>query len=72
MLRISRKSQTRGEPSGLMAAALMTMIATTLAPAQTGLQVQLAVRPLTPGEITAYKLPSTTETSAGLTTFGVG
>jgi len=72
MLRINTKSHLRGEPAGLMAVALMTMAVTTLANAQTGLQVQLAARPLTPGEITACKLPSTTETSAGLTTLGVG
>jgi hypothetical protein len=72
MPRIKFNLQSRATPTGLVAVVLMTMVVTTLANAQTGLQVNLAARPLTPGEITAYKLPSTTETSPGLTTIGVG
>ena len=36
------------------------------------LQGRLIPRPLTPGEITNYKLPAGTEVSGGLTTVGVG
>jgi hypothetical protein len=70
MLRIKLNSQSPA--TGLVAVMLMTMVATTFATAQTGLQAHLAVSSPPPGEITAYKLPSTTETSPGLTTLGVG
>jgi len=56
---------------GLMAVALMAMAATT-AQAQASLQARLVARPLTPGDISTYKLPASTETSGGLTTVGVG
>jgi len=36
------------------------------------LNSQLIPRPMVPDEITAYKLPATTETSGGLTTVGLG
>ncbi|HEY3839979.1 MAG TPA: multiheme c-type cytochrome [Bryobacteraceae bacterium] len=40
--------------------------------AQINLQAKLVLRPVTSGDISAYKLPSTTEMSVGLTTVGVG
>jgi cytochrome c1 len=72
MPRIKRKFCCNGKPIGILAVVLLTMAATTIANAQTTLQTHLIARPLTPGEISTYKLPSTTETSPGLTTVGVG
>ena len=40
--------------------------------AQTALQAQISVRPLTPNDITDYKLAATTQKSAGLSTVGLG
>jgi hypothetical protein len=40
--------------------------------AQTALQAQLSLRPLTARDITDYKLPSTSQRSAGLYTIGLG
>ena len=56
----------------LIAVALMTMVAAITARAATALTGQLVLRPLTPGDVTYYKLPSTIENSAGLNTIGVG
>ena len=33
---------------------------------------RLVLRPLTPGDVTLYQLPASTETSPGLTTVGIG
>ena len=61
----------------LKAVGLMAMVAAITANAATpsgppALNGQLVLRPLTPGDVTIYKLPSTTENSGGLTTVGVG
>jgi hypothetical protein len=56
----------------LMAVALTTMVAATTASAATALNGRLVLRPVTPGDVTNYKLASTTENSGGLTTVGVG
>ena len=53
-------------------ALMLLAVATTTANAQTPLQAQVALRPLSPEEITNYKLPATTQKSAGLTTLGLG
>jgi nitrate reductase cytochrome c-type subunit len=42
------------------------------AAASSGLNARIVLRPLTPGDVTNYKLPSTTENSAGINTVGVG
>lgn len=63
---------TRGTPTGLLAVVVLSAVATTAAYAQIDLQAHLVLRPLTNAEIANYKLASTTETSAGLTTVGVG
>ncbi len=59
--------------TALMAVALTTLVAAftvnAAAPALTG---QIVLRPVTPGDVTVYHLPSTTETSGGLNTVGVG
>jgi hypothetical protein len=56
-----------------MAAVLMAVAAPTAVYAQTTpLNAKLALRPVTRGDIAAYKLASTTQTSAGLTTVGLG
>ena len=57
----------------LMAVVLMTVTAAVTANAAApALNAQLVLRPLTPGDIANYKLPSATEYSGGLTTVGVG
>jgi hypothetical protein len=57
-----------------MAVALMAVAAATTGSAQTApaLQPRLAPRPLTRVDLTTYGLPSTTQTSGGLKTVGVG
>jgi hypothetical protein len=63
---------SRRAPTGLLAVALMALAASAVANAQTNLQPQLVLRPVTTGDISTNKLPSTTETSPGLTNVGVG
>jgi hypothetical protein len=46
--------------------------ATSAMNAQIPLQAALALRPVTPGDIANYSLPSTTDVSAGLTNVGIG
>ena len=58
---------------GRAAGVLMLMIATTIANAQTTpLNARLALRPVTAGDISRNKLPSTVETSPGLINVGIG
>ena len=66
--------QTKKAMTCLMAVVLMTIVAaiTASAAAPPPLNGQLVLRPFTPGDVTVYKLPSTTETSPGLTTVGIG
>lgn len=67
------KLSTRRTPTGrLMAVVMLAAVATTAVNAQTNLQAQIALRPLTNGEIASYGLPSTTEASGGLTSVGLG
>jgi hypothetical protein len=58
----------------LMAVVLMTLAAAITASAASPptLNGQIVLRPLTPGDVTNYKLPSTIENSGGLTTVGIG
>ena len=58
----------------LTAVVLTTMFAalTASAAAPPALTGRLVLRPLTPGDVTNYKLPSTIENSGGLNTVGVG
>ncbi|RPJ18929.1 MAG: hypothetical protein EHM35_21320, partial [Planctomycetaceae bacterium] len=58
--------------SVLFVVVLLAVGTTAILRAQTGLQAQLALRPLTARDITDYKLPSTTQRSAGLYTIGLG
>jgi hypothetical protein len=55
-----------------MGVGLLTMAAAITASAATVLPSKLVLRPLTPGDVTNYKLPSTTENSGGLNTVGIG
>ena len=59
---------------GLLAVMLFTVGVTSPALAQTTtpLQAKIALRPLTRGDIAAFKLPSALQISAGLTNIGVG
>lgn len=59
-------------PARLLAVALIAVAVIPTLKAQTPLQGKLAIRPLTRDEITNYKLPSTLQVSAGLTTVGLG
>ena len=56
----------------LLAAVLTAMAAANNANAQTNLQAQMVARPLTPGDVTAYGLPASTEVSGGLFNVPVG
>ncbi|PWU08009.1 MAG: hypothetical protein C5B51_08530 [Terriglobia bacterium] len=60
------------KPRGLLAVVLLAAAGTATVHAQTPLQADVQVRPLTRDEISAYKLPSTLQVSAGLTTVGLG
>jgi hypothetical protein len=51
---------------------LMVILTASMASAQTALNARVVFRPLTPGEISTYKLPSTTETAGGFTNVGLG
>jgi Doubled CXXCH motif (Paired_CXXCH_1) len=51
---------------------LLTSVSLFTAKAATALNAQLILRPLTPGDVTNYKLPSAIENSGGLSTVGVG
>jgi hypothetical protein len=65
--------QSKNAITSLMAVVLLTIIAAmTVSAAAPPLEGRLVLRPLTPGDISIYKLPSTTETSPGLTTVGKG
>src|SRR5437899_5727216 len=55
--------------AGVLSWLVLALPARAAAPALTG---RVVTRALTPGEITNYKLPATTEVSGGLTTLGVG
>ncbi len=57
--------------AGILLAAL-GVTTTALAAAPPALQGQIVARPLTPGEKTAYGLPSSLEVSGGISTVGVG
>ena len=73
MRRIRIISKSRRVPPGPVAGVLMLMIATTIANAQTTpLNARLALRPVTAGDISRNKLPSTIETSPGLINVGIG
>ena len=57
----------------LLWVALMTMVTAITASAATpALNGQIVLRPLTPGDVTKYKLPSAIENSGGLNTIGIG
>jgi len=58
--------------AAVLGALLVLILAASVVNAQTNLQATLAFRPLTPGEISKFKLPTGTETSAGLSTIGLG
>src|SRR5690349_748750 len=66
-----QNNQRRTLP-GLVAVALMAVAATATLSAQTALQPDIVLRPLTPDDVTNYKLPTGTQVSAGLTTIGLG
>ena len=59
-------------PTGLLAVVAMALGTVATAPAQTSLTAKIAARPLTRGDLTAYKLAATTQLSGGLNTVGVG
>ena len=50
----------------------LLLLSLTLRAAAPALNGQLVLRPVTPGDVSVYKLPSTTEVSGGLRTVGVG
>jgi len=58
--------------NGLLALAVLAVAVPTATQAQTVVAPRLVVRPLTTGDVSAYKLPSTTQLSAGLNTIALG
>ncbi len=58
--------------TALLPLTVMAAGAVGTAQAQTSLQAKLTVRPLTQGDVAAYKLPAGTQLSGGLYTVGVG
>lgn len=63
---------TEFRPSRVLTGLAGLVLAVTTATAQTPVQVQLNLRPVSNDDISAYKLPSTTQKSGGLTTIGIG
>jgi nitrate reductase cytochrome c-type subunit len=59
-------------PAHLITVALMTMVAVTAAKAQTNLQPQIVLRPLTAVDVKTYGLPANSDYSGGLSTIGIG
>jgi len=57
---------------GVSGILFLLILAASLVNAQIALQATLALRPVTPGEISSYKLPSTTESSPGTINVGLG
>jgi hypothetical protein len=68
--KVTRKIQNT--PTGLLAGMVLAAVVVTTAIAQTGLQGQLSIRPLSRDDIAASSLPATTELSGGLATVGIG
>src|ERR1700677_4128911 len=64
-------SSTRWPVRLTVALCAWAMVATTYA-ALPALTPQIILRPVTPGDIGRYGLPTSTETSGGLTTVGLG
>ena len=66
------KNPTRKAQSCLLLAALISTLAALSATAATPLNARVLPRPVTPGDVTLYGLPSSTEYSGGLTNFAIG
>ena len=66
------KNRTSTALSCLLTVALTTMIATLAAKAATALNARVVPRPVTPGDVTNYGLPASTEYSGGLTNIALG
>ncbi|HLK63540.1 MAG TPA: hypothetical protein VKU19_08880 [Bryobacteraceae bacterium] len=58
--------------NGLLALTLLAVAVPAAMNAQTAVQPRLAIRPLTTGDVSTYKLPSTTQLSGGFNTVGLG
>ena len=69
---MSMKPSIKFLPTCLITVAVMALSIVTTAKAQTNLQPQIALRPLTAVDRTTYGLPSSTELSGGLSTVGIG
>src|SRR5438045_2045981 len=67
---VTRKFSTM--PTGLLAVMVLAALFATAAFAQTTLQGQIGIRPLSRDDIAANKLPATTDLSGGLATVGIG
>jgi len=67
------KNRTRIVQSSLWTVALIGVLAATSArAASTPLNARVIPRPVTPGDVTVYGLPASTEVSGGLLTFAIG
>jgi hypothetical protein len=73
MMGVTNPSRLYRALAGLLAVALMAVAVPATLNAQTTLQApRLVVRAVTTGDLTLYKLPSTTQVSGGLNTVGLG
>jgi len=72
MMGITQGRRSPKALAGHLAAVLAVVAVTTTLNAQTLQAPRLALRPLTTGDLTLYKLPSTTQVSGGLTTVALG
>jgi hypothetical protein len=70
LFNVTRK--LRRTPTGLLAVMVLATLFATVAIAQTTLQGQVGLRPLSRDDIAAYGIPSTAELSGGLSTVGIG
>src|SRR5258708_5868464 len=73
----TKPMKTAKRPTGLPAFVLVTALlvwgaTTTVFATATPLRPQIVLRPVTPGDVTLYGLPATTEVSGGLHTVGIG
>ena len=60
------------KPTLLKGVLLLAMAASMAVQGATALTPRLIARPVTPGDVTTYALPSSTEVSGGLNTVGLG
>jgi hypothetical protein len=66
------KHRIRKAHSCLLTVALISLLAAQAARAATALNARVILRPVSPGDVTTYNLPASTEVSGGLTNIALG